>query len=374
MTAEAFETLLLSYRDDAVDAAPRHDGGRVVDYVGVDVPRELIEAAGFLPRRLRATASPSRLAEQILGPGVDPAARRVLAGLLDPTREHGELLVLCHDTDSTVRLYTSLRALVREGQGPALPELYFLDLLHLPTETTAHYNLQRVRDLLAALEHRAGREVAVDDLLRAVAETNESRRLLLEMQALRRASPSLLGGADALAIIGAWSALPSGSFNGLLRNVLDDPAGLEPRSGTRVYLTGSGHHSPELYRAIEERGANVVGEDHDWGGALADGLVDEAAPPLEALTARYHLGSALGRRHSADERAAFAAAQAEAARADVVVAWIRAGDDALAWDVPAQRRSLAARGIPLVVLDRRDDGLLDAAGDLDSALAFGMPG
>ena len=362
MTTESLETLLLSYRDGEA-------GGKVVDYVGADVPRELIEAAGFVPRRLRATSPPTRLAEEILGPGVDPTARRVLAGLLDPALEHGELLVLCHDTDSTVRLYTSLRALVRERYGPALPELYFLDLLHLPTDTTARYNLQRVRDLLAALEHRAGREVAEAGLRQAIAETNESRRLLLRLQALRRASPPLLGGADALAVIGAWSALPSKRFNELLRAVLDAAPGFEPRPGTRVYLTGSGHHSPELYRGIEERGAIVVGEDHDWGEALADGLVDEAAPPLEALTARYHVGSALGRRHSADERAAFAAAQAEAARADVVVAWIRAGDDALAWDVPAQRRSLAARGIPFVVLDRRGDDL----SDLDGALTVAKP-
>ena len=363
MTTESLETLLLSYRDGEA-------GEKVVDYVGADVPRELIEAAGLVPRRLRATAPPSGLAEEILGPGVDPAARRILAALLDPTLEHAELLVLCHDSDSTVRLYTSLRALVRERYGPALPELYFLDLLHLPTGTTAHYNVQRMRELLAALEHRAGRTVAADDLERAIAETNESRRLLLRLQALRRASPPRLGGADALAIVGAWSALPTRRFNGLLRALLEDAPAFEARPGMRVYLTGSGHHSPELYRAIEERGAVVVGEDHDWGEALADGLVDETGPPLEALTARYHLGSALGRRHSADERAAFAAAEAEAARADVVLAWIRAGDDALAWDVPAQRRALDVRGIPLVVLDRRGDDL----SDLDGALAVGRPG
>jgi hypothetical protein len=44
------------------------------------------------------------------------------------------------------------------------------------------------------------------------------------------------------------------------------------------------------------------------------------------------------------------AVAAKAAAADVVLAWIRAGDDARAWSVPALR---AALDLPLVVLDRR---------------------
>jgi hypothetical protein len=51
-------------------------------------------------------------------------------------------------------------------------------------------------------------------------------------------------------------------------------------------------------------------------------------------------------------RAAFVADEAAAAGADLVLAWIRKGDDALAWGVPALRRALH---LPLFVLDRQDE-------------------
>ena len=54
------------------------------------------------------------------------------------------------------------------------------------------------------------------------------------------------------------------------------------------------------------------------------------------------------------------------------MAWIRTGDDAYAWDLPEQRRLLAARGIQLAVLDHRTLDLA-VAEELDAALATGAP-
>ena len=358
----ALETLRGPYADRTARAAEwRRDGGKVVGYVGADVPRELIAAAGLLPLRLHGGGPGSGLADEILGPGVDPPARLVLAGLLDPGRLPIDFLLLCHDSDSTVRLYTSLRAL---GDREGLPETHFLDLLHLPAETTAGYNLDRLAELLATLEAWAGRPVTTDELLTAIAETNESRRLIGRLLAFRRAAPPLIGGADALAAIGAGTGLPAGEFNHLLSALLDELPDGDPRPGRRLYLTGSGHASNEVYQAIEERGWVVIGEDHDWGEALADGLVDENIDPLAALSQRYHTGSALGRRHGSNERAAFTAQEAEAGGAELVLAWIRAGDDAHAWDVPEQRRRLAERGLTLAVLDRRPYDRVELVGAL----------
>ncbi len=363
----ALAALLRHYADRGAAAAGRRpDGVKVAGYVGADVPVELISAAGLFPLRLHGTGPRSDLAERILGPGVDPAARLILADLLDRGRQPLDVLLLCHDSDSTVRLYTSLRVL--DG-GIVLPETYFLDLLHLPTESTARYNLTRLADLRAALERWAGRSISESDLRTAIAEANETRRLIARLQAFRRVVPPLLGGAEALAAIGAATSLPPREVNPLLAALVDDLRGAPPRPGKRVYLTGSGHGSPEVYLAIEERGGVVVGEDHDWGEALADGLVDEEAEPLPALARRYQTGSALGRRHGSNERAAFTAREAEAAGAEVVLAWIRSGDDAHAWDVPEQRRLLTERGLSLVVLDHRPQRLPDDPAELEAALA-----
>jgi hypothetical protein len=74
-------------------------------------------------------------------------------------------------------------------------------------------------------------------------------------------------------------------------------------------VTGSEQVSRELYRRLENEGLHVVGED-------------------------------TGRLHGTNERAAQTARTAKAAGADLVIAWIRTGDDAFAWGLPALRRAL----------------------------------
>ena len=131
--------------------------------------------------------------------------------------------------------------------------------------------------------------------------------------------------------------------------------------GRRVFLLGSAHDAPDLYEALEAAGAAVVGEDHAWGALSFDGLVDEELEPLQALASRHHLGSALGRRHGSAARAARSAADAVAAGAELALAWHRAGDDALAWGLPEERRAFAANGIPLRVFRHRPYRLDDDA-------------
>ena len=106
----ALETLVARYE------APVSGG---VGYVGADIPRELVEAAGLVPIRLRGTGPADPLAESILGPRVDPPIRRILAALL-----RGELpidfLLLGHDSDSSVRLHDALRASLASRPARAL--------------------------------------------------------------------------------------------------------------------------------------------------------------------------------------------------------------------------------------------------------------
>ena len=119
--------------------------GRVVGYLGSDVPRGLVAAAGLLPYRLRRAGPPSARADEILGPGVERPVRRLLGELLEGTAGI-DFLLISHERDSLVRLFTSLRVL-----DDALPEVWFVDLLHLSTPTTAAYNAARLEELRGVL-------------------------------------------------------------------------------------------------------------------------------------------------------------------------------------------------------------------------------
>jgi hypothetical protein len=310
----ALDELVAAYESPEVP-----DSG-VVGYVGDDVPRELIAGAGLHPLRLRGSVPITERADAILGPGVDAPARAILAGLLEG-RPRLDYLLLSHDSDATVRLFTALRVLA--GTEP-LPELWFLDVLHLPSETTATYNRERLNELRDVLGRWSGRPVSARDVAAAEAEAAETLRLLGAVDALRRASPPRFSGSEAFAIAGATEVLAAADANRLLEELLADPPEPRPEPYRRVFVTGSAPAGTDLFRNLEAHGLHVAGERFGRHGprAIADA--------------------------------------AKAAGADAVLAWIRSGDDARAWSVPALRDALE---LPLVVLDRRADETL-SDGDL----------
>ncbi len=280
--------------------------GPAIGYVGADVPRELIEAAGSTALRLAPRRDvDTTAADRILGPGVEESMRRVLAGLLEGAYPV-ERVVLCHDSDHTVRLYTALRRL-----APKI-ELLFLDLLHLQRPSSLAYSRARLEDL--------GRALGSRDLEEAIATANRARALGPRLADLRRAGA--LAGADALAVLGAGTALPAARYAEILEAALDEVAGdgAPPRS---VLLLGSEQADDVVYAALDELGATVVAETHSWGEALLAGRVDESGDPLDALARHY----------GARPRTAPGAA-------DVQIAWIRAGDEAVQWTLPHERRRL----------------------------------
>jgi 2-hydroxyglutaryl-CoA dehydratase, D-component len=303
----ALAALLSAYESPEVP-----DSG-VVGYVGDDVPQELIAAAGLHPLRLRGSVPITERADAILGPGVDAPVRAVLSGLL-AGRPRLDYLLLSHDSDSAVRLFTALRVLA--GTEP-LPELWFLDVCHLPTETTARYNRGRLDELLDVLGRWSGRAVSEERLAAAAAAAALTRRLLAEVEKLRRGSR--LRGSEALAIAGATEVLAAADANPLLEELLADPPDPLPEPARRVFVTGSAPTGTDLFRNLEANGLHVAGE--RFGRYDARGIADAAS----------------------------------AAGADVVLAWIRSGDDARAWSIPALRQAL---DLPLVVLDRRGEGTL----------------
>jgi hypothetical protein len=274
-------------------------------YVGADVPRELVEAAGQLPLRLAPVSGVDRaFADRVLGPGVDEPTRAVLAGLLEGAYPI-ERVVLCHDSDHTVRLYTSLRRLA------TTLDVWFLDLLHLPRATTEAYDRARLVELADWL--------GADDPREAIAAANRTRALGDRLAELRRAGR--IGGTDALALLRAGTTMTAAAYEELLARALDEPA---PASRRRsVLLLGSDHHDDTVYAAVEELGATVVAETHSWGEPLLAGRVDEEGDPLDALVRHYRPRP-----------------RTQPAAADVQLAWIGRGDETIAWTLPHERRRL----------------------------------
>jgi benzoyl-CoA reductase/2-hydroxyglutaryl-CoA dehydratase subunit BcrC/BadD/HgdB len=331
----------------------------------------MVLAAGAVPVRLGGAAAADHDRERaasLLG-AVDPAFVELLAGIL-AAAEVGmpDLLgIVCsRDREASLRVFYVLREL-RAGGAP-LPPVHLVDLVHLPRAETLRYNVSQLDRLADVLAGWTGHDPRGAALLRAVTKYTTVRELLAEVQEAR--VRGTVSGSEALGLFRAAATLAPDTSIDSLRAALAQAAVRTPDERRRIYLTGSAHDEPSLYRAIEARGWAVVGEDHDRGAlALTVALTaaDVAEEGLLAVARAYRDRGPDSATAAAAERAAYTDVDAEAAGASGVLDVVRVHDEAPLWDLPALRDRLCRRGVPLVLL--RDQGLDVDAAALDTALA-----
>src|SRR5689334_12077516 len=137
------DTRLTSVLKDPLSAA-KASGKPIVLYVSNDIPIELIHASGCFPLQLPTAArSEYTRADRYLEPNFEPMVRSALEQLLQGELNAASLLVLPRSNDAWQRLYYYLCELARSF-GEHIPEPFMFDLQKLPTESSAHYNLQSI--------------------------------------------------------------------------------------------------------------------------------------------------------------------------------------------------------------------------------------
>jgi hypothetical protein len=136
-------------------------------------------------------------------------------------------------------------------------------------------------------------------------------------------------------------------------------------------LAGSAPPDERLHLAVESAGGNVVAE---WGEHASCAVAEPVIAPDGgyAAIADHYQARRSGTRAFVDGAAAITAL-AQAVRADGVIVWLIEQEDALIWDLPAQKAALGAAGIPVLVLARRRWDGSDAIAEI-SAFTQGVRG
>ncbi|MGB9919430.1 MAG: 2-hydroxyacyl-CoA dehydratase subunit D [Moorellales bacterium] len=323
--------------------------------LGPDVPEEILYAGGFLP--IRVCGDPkvgAEVADQYMERAFNPLVRSQFGRILDGTYSYLDYLVVSNSSDILVRAFYYLRCLRAEEPDLPIPELYFFDFLHTPYRTSALYNRERVREFLRTVESWRGRPVSQKALKGAVALYQESRQLGRKLADLRKAEPPLVKGSEALEIIGASMFMPRDRYNSLLTEFLASAERRPGLDGVRVFVTGSTQDHPYFYQMVEDCGAVIVGEDHDWGNRHLWGDIDISADdPIDAIVDYYSLRLPASAGSTVSRRVAALVEQVRSCRAQAVIFFILESDLGPGWDLPEQRRALEAMGIPVLVLDRQ---------------------
>jgi benzoyl-CoA reductase subunit C len=263
-------------------------GRRVVAYMPIYVPREIVHAGGMLP----------------LG---------ILGGGENLEVIHGDAYYqsyICRIPRSTLELgvtgklgfvdgflFPSICDVIRNLSGmwkllfPKVYVRYFDVPQNFADGVGGRYYLQELRELKEGLEHLGGAPITDQALRASIAVYNENRRLVRQVYALRARSPWLAPTSEVYLLMRAGMVLPVEAHSLLLAEYLAASAA-EPRpmrDNCRVVLNGVFCEQPplNLIKAIEMAGCYVVDDDFMLVTRWLQGDVDTAGDPLESLCAAF---------------------------------------------------------------------------------------
>ena len=268
-------------------------GRKVIGYMPVYVPREIVHAAGMLP----------------LG---------ILGGGADMEVIHGDAYYqsyICRIPRSTIEMaingkldfvdgmmFPSICDVIRNLSG--IWKLLFKDKYvryfdapqNFRAEVGGVFYANEMRELRDGLASLAGREVADDDIRRSIAVYNENRKWVNRVYDFRSDFPWKAPSAEVYLLMRAGMVLPPEEHTLLMREYLAaaEAANRPMRDNCRVVLTGAFCEQPplSLIKSLEMSGCYIVDDDlllvSRW--LLED--VPTEGDPIENLSRAFLLHSA----------------------------------------------------------------------------------
>jgi hypothetical protein len=327
------------FDSDPLTLARRHaaEGGRVVGYVGEDIPVELILAAGSLPVRLFGRADvPTPDADRLLESSFVPAIRHIAQQCLSGELGFLDALILPRNNDSAQRLYYYLCEVRR--LGARIPKPLMFDLALIERETSRNHSRESTRLLASELG------ADLDRLPAAALRVARRRTLLADLVAEIRKDDPILGSAVQKFVRASAQLWSESADAGLAEAMATLPRASRPR---RIMLLGSEPTDDRLHLAIERAGGSVVWDLTSAALDIDDGvhaLTIDAIADLCCDRARRARKATLG-----DQLARYA----QQFRADGAIIWLIEEDEGLVWRLPKQVATLRSAGIPVMQLTRQ---------------------
>jgi benzoyl-CoA reductase subunit C len=235
---------------------------KVVGYLPIYVPRELIHAAGMLP--LGIVGGGDQL-EVIHG---DAYYQSYICRIPRSTIELG---VSGRLDFVDGMLFPSICDVIRNLSGmwkmmfPKVYVRYFDVPQNYKDEIGGSYYMNELQELLQDLAGLRGKPITDDELRHSIALYNENRRLVRELYTFRAQRPWQTPAAEVYLMMRAGLVLPVEEHSALLRDYLEAATNAERprRDNCRIVLTGVFCEQPplNLIKSLELAGCYVVDDD-----------------------------------------------------------------------------------------------------------------
>ena len=333
------------------DAVP---GRKVVGFMPVYVPRELIHAAGMLP----------------LG---------ILGGGADMEVIHGDAYYqsyICRIPRSTIDLaitgrldfvdgmmFPSICDVIRNLSG--IWQLLFKDKYvryfdvpqNFEDNVGGVFYANELRELRAGLEDLAGRKITEADLNASVAVYNENRRWVNKVYDFRAETPWKAPSWEVYLLMRAGMVLPVEEHTTLMQDYLAAAAAEERplRDNCRIVLTGAFCEQPplNLIKSLEMAGCYIVDDDFMLVNRWLQGDVPTAGDPIENLSRAFlHHSAQTAAKYETDlnQKGAYLLEAIERRAADGVIFAAPSFCDPALLDQPMLVRRLEERKIPYITM------------------------
>jgi hypothetical protein len=262
-------------------------------------------------------------------------------------------VIFTRGDDATHRLYYYICELQRQGRISG-PQALVFDVARIPRESSRRYTANALRQLASRLG------IDATAMRRGVLKANECRQLFADIRRQRRG----LGSFYERVVRASLYTDPCS----LLRGWKPEDSEL---SGRGIILGGSSPPDDRIHLTVEQAGWTVVEELYDRGLRRLGVAVDDTAQDLPQAVAERWLEHHLTPRDYSDPAAALIEA-VHRTRAAAAILWCTREDEALAWQVAAQRTALERSGIPALVLVARSWAFDDGADEEIRAFLAGV--
>ena len=262
---------------------------RVIGYLPIYVPREIIHAANMLPVGMFGAGD--RLAvvrgDAYFQSYICHLPRSVIELALNGSYDSFDGFIFPSICD-VIRNLSGVFKLKMKGKmaryldypqnfDPAVGGLFYRE------------ELMRLQDELHALN---GKRPTTKELNHSITLYNQSRRLLEKLDRVRSEQPQRLSAADFYLIRRAGQVLPVEEFNELLTNMLDLVKAVDSRAEDKIRVVMSGAFCEQpplgLIKTIENAGCYIVDDDLQLGlNWFSEDIPDNTSDPLGALVHAY---------------------------------------------------------------------------------------
>ncbi|MFA5064225.1 MAG: 2-hydroxyacyl-CoA dehydratase family protein [Dehalococcoidia bacterium] len=262
-------------------------GKKIIGCHPMDIPEEIVHAAGMLPITLMGFDGAITHATRSLQPTI--ACNILLENLemcLNGTLDFLDGVIFA-DVCDTIPILSDIW--LRHSHH-VLHHLMVMPK-HLNSPSSRRRVSEQFLRLKAAIEKQNNKKISDRDLKHSIGVYNQNRRLLKRLCDLRRCKPGLLSASDVSTVVTAGMLMRKEDHNQLVEQLLLELENLPvPTSDMHVKLIVSGSlcgHCDSVLSVIDAQGAYILEDDLYIGSRYFTSLTNEYIDPIEALAQRY---------------------------------------------------------------------------------------